>query len=103
MDSPTQPNFIPHEAVTASPTRRSGGGLIELAFLVSILLFVISGALAGGVFLYTQYLQNSNQNKLNQLNAAQAAFDPALIQQLTRLDTRMNTSQTLINAHLAPT
>ncbi len=103
MDSPTQPSFIPHEAVSSTPIKRSSGGLAELAFLVSIVLFIISGALGAGVFLYTQYLQSSNQSKLGQLNAAQAAFDPTLIEQLTRLDTRMNTAQTLINAHLAPT
>lgn len=70
--------------------------------LVSIILFIISGAMAAGVFLYSQYLTSSNQNKLNQLNSAQAAFDPTLVEQLTRLDTRMNTAQSLLTAHLAP-
>ncbi|MDR3571431.1 MAG: hypothetical protein P4L81_04525 [Candidatus Pacebacteria bacterium] len=103
MDTPTQPTFIPHEAVSAAPSRRGGGGLAELALLVSIILFIISAALGVGVFLYTQYLQSSNQSKLSQINAAQQAFDPTFVQQMTRLDTRMNTAQSLITAHLAPT
>jgi hypothetical protein len=102
MDSPTQPTFLPHEAVTSSGVRRGGGGLAELFLLVAILLFVISAALAVGVFLYTQYLQSSNASKLSQLNSAEASFDPSLIQQLTRLDTRMSAAQSLLSAHLAP-
>lgn len=102
MDSPTQPTFIPHEAVSAAPIRRGGGGLSELVLLISIVLFIVSGALAAGVFLYTQYLQTSNASKLSQLNSAEAAFDPTLVQQLTRLDTRMQAAQTLLTAHLAP-
>ena len=104
MDSPTQPNFIPHEAVVpvSSGRRSQGGGLAELLFLVSVIFFIISLALGAGVFLYTQYLQSSNQSKLDQLNSAEAAFDPTLVQQLTRLDTRMSAAQSLLSAHLAP-
>ncbi|HEV3244873.1 MAG TPA: PilN domain-containing protein [Candidatus Paceibacterota bacterium] len=102
MDSSTQPTFLPHEAVTTVPARRAGGGLSELLLLVSIILFIVSAALAGGVFLYDQYLQNSNASKLSQLQSAQAAFDPALVQQLTRLDSRMSSAESLLSAHLAP-
>lgn len=102
MDSPTQPTFIPHEAVTSSGASRSGGGLSELMLLVGIILLIISGALAAGVFLYTQYLQTSSASELDQLNRAQASLDPSLIQQLTRLDDRMNAAETLLAAHLAP-
>lgn len=102
MDSPTQPTFIPHEAVTAAPARRGGGGLSELIFLISITLFIVSAALGAGVFLYAQYLQTSNTSKLGQLQSAGTAFDPTLVQQLTRLDARMNAAQSLLSSHLAP-
>jgi hypothetical protein len=102
MDSPTQPSFIPHEAVVSSSARRSGGGLAELGTLVSILVFIISAALGGGVFLYTQYLQSSNASKLQQLTTAESSFDPSLIQQITRLDTRMTAAEQLLSAHMAP-
>lgn len=102
MDTPTQSTFIPHEAVTAAPGRRQGGGLSELFLLLSITLFIISTALGGGVFLYSQYLHTSNQNKLSQLTSAEAAFDPTLVQQLTRLDSRMNAAQALLSRHTAP-
>jgi hypothetical protein len=48
------------------------------------------GSLAGAVFIYKQYLQTANNSKKEQLQRAKDAFDPTLIQQLTRLDDRMH-------------
>jgi hypothetical protein len=102
MESPAQTSFIPHDAGTPVSMRRESGGLSELFLLVSILLLIVSGALGAGVFLYTQYLQTSAKSKLDQLNRAEAAFDPSLVQQLTRLDSRMRDAQSILSSHLAP-
>src|SRR3989344_3821010 len=96
-------SFIPHE--TAAPTsarRRDGGGLNELLLLCAIVLFVASAALAVGVFLYGQFLAAESASKLEQLERAKAAFQPALIQQLTRLDDRMHAADRVLGAHIAP-
>lgn len=102
MEVPAPASFIPHEAITPTIVRRDNS-FQELVLLISILVFVVSCALAGGVFLYTQYLQSSNASKLQQLNRAEAAFDPSLVQQLTRLDARMHIGEQLLSTHLAPT
>jgi len=103
MESPVQSSFIPRDAGTPSRVQSGGrGGLSELFLLISILLLVVSGALAAGVFLYTQYLETSTKSKLDQLNRAEAAFDPSLVQQLTRLDNRMRAGEALLSAHVAP-
>ncbi|HUO50143.1 MAG TPA: hypothetical protein VMU25_01045 [Candidatus Paceibacterota bacterium] len=102
MEVPAPASFIPHEAITPTTIRRDNS-LQEVVLLISILIFVVSLALAGGVFLYTQYLQSSNASKLQSLNRAEAAFDPSLVQQLTRLDSRMHIGEQLLSAHLAPT
>jgi len=98
-------SFIPHDATTTSDPHRydSGGGLNDLFALVSVVLFVASGALAAGSFLYLQYVTSQSTSKVNQIQSAQAAFDPSLIQQLTRLDSRMNSAETLLSGHIAPT
>lgn len=70
--------------------------------LLSIVLLVASAALAGAVFLYEQYAQSNSGSKLTQLQRAKEAFEPALIQELTRLDDRMRASETLLSAHIAP-
>ena len=82
---------------------RDGGGLSELLLLMAIVSLVASSALAGGVYLYVQYLQNTSIAKVQQLERAKAAFDPSLIQQLTRLDNRMHAADSLLSSHIAPT
>ena len=96
-------SFIPHDATTPTETRRGhGGGILDLITLIAVVLFVASGVLAIGSFLYLQYLNNLSAQDQNEIKAAQAAFDPTLIQQLTRLDERMNSASTLLAAHMAP-
>jgi hypothetical protein len=96
--------FIPHDTVTAVPVRKSGGGgLNDLLLLCGIVLLVASAALAVGVFLYGQFLQTQSASKVVQLQRAEAAFEPSLIEQLTRLDDRMHAGDTLLSAHIAPT
>ena len=98
-------SFIPHDTAAApsSAPRRSGGGLNDLLLLCAIVLFIASAALAVGVFLYGQFLATEKSSKLAQLERAKAAFEPSLIQQLTRLDDRMHAADKLLSAHIAPT
>lgn len=105
MESGIQSSFIPQDAgkATASPKMQRGGGLADLLFLGAIVLFVVSLALAGAVFLYNQYLKTSEAAKIEQLQRAREAFEPALIQQLTRLDDRMRAADSVLSAHIAPT
>ena len=79
------------------------GGLNDLIFLSAIVLLVASGALGVGVFLYQQYLRTESASKLDQLQRAKEAFEPSLIQQLTRLDDRMHAANAVLQAHEAPT
>lgn len=98
-----QPSFIPHDAVQAARKLRTDqGGLADLLVLGSIVLCVASIALAIGVFLYQQYLVTSVASKVSQLQRAKAAFEPALISQLSRLDDRMHAADQILSAHVAP-
>lgn len=95
-------SFIPRDTSVSPSSQRRGGGLNDLLLLCSIVLFVASVALAIGVFLYGQYLVTENTAKLAQLERAKAGFQPALIQQLTRLDDRMHAADRVLSAHVAP-
>lgn len=105
MESGIQSSFIPRDAgeVKLTAPRISGAGFSDLVLLLSIVLFVASAALAGGVFLYKQYMQTATQSKIDQLQRAKAAFDPSLIQQFTRLDDRMHSGSTILTNHISPT
>jgi len=103
VDTGIQPSFIPHDtAAPAVPRRSGGGGLSDLLVLCAIVLFVASAALAVAVFLYTQFLQTQSTSKVAQLQTAEAAFEPSLIEQLTRLDDRMHAAGTLLSSPIAP-
>jgi len=102
VDTGIPASFIPHDTSVARPPLRGGGGLNDLLLLVAIVIFVASAALAIGVFLYGQYLATENTAKLAQLERAKAGFQPALIQQLTRLDDRMHAADRVLAAHIAP-
>lgn len=97
-------SFIPHDTGIVSPvSHRRGAGLNDLVLLCAIVLFVASAALGAGVFLYKQFLAIENASKLSQLERAKAAFQPSLIQELTRLDDRMHAADRILGAHIAPT
>jgi hypothetical protein len=107
MESGIQSSFIPQEAdvvVTPGSANRyvGGDGLTDLFGLFSIVLFIASLSLGAGVFLYQQFLTAQTSSKIEQLARAKAAFDPALIQRLIRLDDRMRAAEQLLNDHIAP-
>ena len=104
METGIQSSFIPRDAgeTTVTAPKLSGAGLSDLALLAAIVLFVASAALAGGVFLYKQYLETATNSKIDQLQRAKQAFEPALIQELTRLDDRMHAGASILANHIAP-
>ena len=105
METGLSASFIPHDTAQASglAVRERSAGLPEFALLVSIVLIIASAALAGGVFLYAQYLQTASSSKVQQLERAKAAFDPSLIESLMRLNDRIHAADTILGSHLAPT
>ena len=105
MAETTKPGtFIPHDtAVAPRRAQGGGGGLNDLVLLSAVVLLVASGALGVGVFLYGQFLNTQTASKVAQLQSAEAAFEPSLISQITRLDDRMHAGDAVLAAHVAPT
>ncbi|MDO8552403.1 MAG: hypothetical protein Q7S01_02600 [bacterium] len=103
METGIKNSFIPHDvSQPASAERVREGSLLDLVVLVSVVLLVASLVLAAGVFLYQQYLDQSSASKINQLKIAKAQFDPALIEEFSRLDDRMRDADTILGSHIAP-
>jgi len=103
METGIKSSFIPQAPITPARTEIRRRGSFDFFILLSLVIFVASATLAVGVFLYSQYLTTSAKSKLAQLDRAKAAFEPALIQDLTRLDHRMRGADQVLGNHIAPT
>ena len=99
MDPQIRTSFIPKKPVTSGPEPRRGVGII---FLVSLFVFIVSLLAAGGVFLYGQFLAQSIVDKGASLDKARAAFEPAVIQELIRLDSRLRFGENVLYSHVSP-
>lgn len=99
MDPQVSGSFIPKAPLTQ--TRRAGGGM-GLFLLISIVLFVLSLAGAAGVFAYEGLLNAQVASRDDQLRRAEGAFEPRVIEDLSRLDNRLLRARELLQRHLAP-
>lgn len=103
MEPKFRTSFIPKQPVAAAAPRKASRGASGLVFLLALIIFLASVALAAGVFLYREYLEQSIASKSEQLERAREAFEPALIQELTRLDSRLSTANALLRSHISVT
>lgn len=101
MENNITSSFIPSDARNLSSNATTGRALYDVALLFAIVVLIASLALAAGVFLYSQYLEADLAAKKEQVERVQKAFDPALMQDITRLDTRMRAGDTILRSHAA--
>lgn len=106
MEPKFKTSFIPKTPMAESgPKKKKGGGkssLMGLVTLITLIIFLAAIALGVGVFLYQQFLEQSIESKSQSLERARAAFEPAVIEELARLDKRIDVAQTLLANHTAP-
>lgn len=69
--------------------------------VVGLIVFLGSILAAGGSYLYQLWLEQSIDEKSTALAEARESFDPQLIQELNRVDSRFQTAQKLLNQHVA--
>jgi hypothetical protein len=101
MDPKFQTSFIPKKPIVSSP--RSASSSINLFSLIATVLFVAALALSGGVFFYKGLVAKEIEKDKITLERAKDAFEPELIEEIIRLDTRLETSKSLLASHLAVT
>lgn len=103
MEPRFKTSFMPKKPVAPQTGRVPRGGSVGLFFLLTLIVFLAAVVVSAGLFLYQLYLTNSIERKSDELERARASFDPALIQELTRLDTRIETAGSLLDNHIALT
>jgi hypothetical protein len=102
MEPKFQTSFIPKKSITTIPVKqnRPSSSVGVLSFL-SVIIFLGAVVASVGVFLFQKFTENSINQKIEQLEKAKDAFDVVTIDQLKRLDTRMNAAQEILGAHSA--
>jgi hypothetical protein len=100
MDPRFQTSFIPKKPIVAQ-ARTVAPSSINLITLIATVLFIGVIALAGAAFFYKGLLVKQIEADKATLDRARDAFDPKLIAQIVRLDTRIETARKLMASHIA--
>lgn len=99
MDPAPQSSFIPKQALAAQARGSLFSGLF---FLLALVIFILSLVAAAGAFGYQYLLKGQLADKDVSLRTAEGAFDPGVIQDLVRIDSRMTQARALLQRHVAP-
>lgn len=94
------PTFIPRQTAVAQAVG-ARHARISVFFALSAGAFVCSLLAAGSVFFYQKVLANRLVKMNNDLVAARAAFEPAFIEELQRMDIRLESAKALLAKHRA--
>jgi len=104
MEPKFRTSFIPKKALATSSSiqKKSGSGPLGIVILVTLIVALGAVALSVGIFLYGQILEANITRKTDTLERARAAFEPALIQELVRIDSRTEAAASILSGHIAP-
>lgn len=101
MDPRFQTSFIPKKPIIAATGKVAAP--INLFSLIATIFFVFALILTGGVFFYKQFVIKQIEVNKQALEAAKGAFEPEVIKDLIRLDSRLEAGKSLIENHVAVT
>ena len=101
MEERVTTSFIPKTSLQAPEARHPRGNPVALANLVCGILLVLAIIGAGGMYAFQQYTNQQITAKQQSLALQREAFQPSTIEELARLDTRINVGESLLSAHLS--
>ncbi|MEI8337721.1 MAG: hypothetical protein WCF92_01075 [bacterium] len=99
METKFQNTFIPKTALdtpSISPPRPA-----SFLTFIAMIIFLISCVLAGGVFLWGQYLTGQVTSLTESLQTSKGEFEPVTIEQYVRLNNRFFNARKLLTSHVA--
>lgn len=100
MDPRFQTSFIPKKPIVAQSRVRTPAN-INLFALIATVIFVSTLAVGGAAFFYERVLTKQIESDQKSLELARGAFDPELIAQIVRFDTRIETARKLLDSHIS--
>lgn len=98
MDTKFQTSFIPKKAIKPEVTRARSES-VSVFMLIAIILFILSLAVAGGVFAYKKVLIGRIDKMNIQLSQAKNSFEPESIKKWGRLSQRIESTRKVLASH----
>jgi hypothetical protein len=100
MENSFQTSFIPKKPVTETTLGSSGRSSTDIFTVIAVAVLLIVGAIAGGLFLYKNYLISEKQALSTSIGKIRDSFDKDTISELELFDKRSSSSKTILNDHL---
>ncbi len=103
MEPKFQSSFIPKKPIIATSGGRINmvhGGSMNLLSLIATVAFVITLVTSGGVFAYKRLLMSQNEEAGKAIASAKTAFQPEILRQLIEANSRIKTSNSLLQKHI---
>lgn len=104
MEQNAHTSFIPKRSLSVGAQdrmKKKSRGSIGIVFLLTLIIFIGAVAAAIGMFLYHQFLLQNIEEKSASLKLARARFEPALIEEMSRLDARLQAAEDILREHKA--
>lgn len=100
METKFQSSFIPKQPVN-EPARSSSAG-INIFFLISFLILVVSLIAGGGAYFWEKQLDTKIITVKSSLSKLRSSLDQTTIDEISRLNDKINTADLLLKQHVSP-
>ncbi len=97
-----QTSFIPKKPLQGRPGGDFGSATDGVFFIITLFIFIASVIAAISTFSYREYLNTAIDSKKKSLALAEGALEMPIIQELVRIDLRINNAKILLQKHKAP-
>lgn len=91
-------SFIPKRSLSSQPVSRGGGGGFAL---FSFLIFVLSAALWGGLYMYKNYLNNNIAQLGKSIANQKASFEIPTVNEVAGFSEKISVAKKLLAGHKA--
>ena len=102
MENSFQTSFIPKKPVVPAPSAAplASSHTTSIFSLISVGLLILVGVMAGGLFLYKNYLTNQKEVLSASLGRARDSFEKDTIFELETFDKRVSASKKILTSHI---
>lgn len=101
MEERVTTSFIPKAALKVERAEVKRSSPVALVNIIAGAILIITILSAGGMFAFQRYSVQALESKKQSLERSRAAFEPATIKELARLDTRISAGKELLRSHTA--